>query len=222
MNNESNRAMLAGFAGIAATLLVGSGEFLMHFSSTGYVNENPYAYLLGVSRSRVIAGHFLIAISGPLYFLGYWHVYQALKPAQGLLPLVFFFAGTYGFGTALVWIGSRALIVLIAQAQAEAIGPDAGLLAGIVADYEFLYENVLQIIRVTTLMASGLFVFLVLRRETRYPRWMALANPFLTLALVFVSYVAVPAIGVFLLPTAMNVAHFVFFSSSLIALSRRS
>ena len=69
MDGERTKLMLAGFAGIAATLLVGSGEFLLHFSSSGYTNADPYAFLLGVSRSRIVAGHFLVVLAGPLYFL---------------------------------------------------------------------------------------------------------------------------------------------------------
>ena len=221
MSTNRETILRAGLAGIAATLLVGSGEFLMHFSSAGYSNEDPYAFLLGISRARIVAGHFLVALGGPLYFVGYWHIYQALRPAGRLLPLVFFLVGSYGFAVATVWIGSRAFLVLLAQAHAEGSGASVGALEALLADYEFLYESLLQVIRVTTLVSSGLFVYLVLRKETSYPRWMAFANPFLVLVLVFVSYAVLPTVGVFLLPTAMNVAHLVFFAASLVALSRR-
>lgn len=41
-------------------------------------------------------------------------------------------------------------------------------------------------------------------------------------ARAFVSYLAIPAIGVYLLPSAMNVAHFAFFSLSCLVLARTS
>jgi len=222
MEAQRTTLMLAGVAGIVATLMVGTGEFMLHFSSTGYVNADPYAFLHEANRARIVAGHFLAVLGGPLYFLGYWRLYQGLKPAKGLMPLGFFLTGAYGFAIGTTWIGSRALIVLLAPAQVGAAGTSALMLDALVADYDFLYENLLQVIRVTTLIASGLFVYLVLRRRTLYPRWVALANPFLVLVAVFVSYFLVPAVGIYLLPTAMNVAHFVFFSAALIGMSQQS
>jgi len=51
---------------------------------------------------------------------------------------------------------------------------------------------------------------------------MAFFAPILPLAVVFLSYVFIPALGRFLVPTAMNVAHLALFTASLYAVSGNS
>ncbi|PKP76138.1 MAG: hypothetical protein CVT81_16425 [Alphaproteobacteria bacterium HGW-Alphaproteobacteria-3] len=116
-----------------------------------------------------------------------------------------------------VWLGSRVYLGLIVQAQAG--GLDATALLAQAAAHN---EPLIQVVRVVIGLASLLFVGAVLSRRTLYPRWMAAFSPIALLAAVFVSYAIIPAIGVYLLPTAMNIAHFTFFMLSLLVLARRA
>jgi hypothetical protein len=74
------------------------------------------------------------------------------------------------------------------------------------------------VLRVLILVISAVLVFTILRRPTLYPRWMAWFNPFGLLVVVFLLFLYVPAVGNYLMPTAMNVAHAVMFGASLWAL----
>lgn len=91
---------------------------------------------------------------------------------------------------------------------------------GIVASYEKHVEVWVQVLRVLVLAISVCFVWAILRGGTLYPKWMALFNPITLLLLVFFLFFCVPAVGKYLAPTAMNVAHLMLFSASLIALKK--
>ncbi|PKM15074.1 MAG: hypothetical protein CVV12_10275 [Gammaproteobacteria bacterium HGW-Gammaproteobacteria-2] len=226
MNRIDNAAMdgsarrlllLTGVLGALGALLVGIGEFMMQFSPTGGYEAADYGYFAQVPAWRLSFGHFLGALAAPLYLAGYLHVYLAMRPAPSWLRNTVLLLGIYGFVIGDVWLGSRVYLGLIVQAQAG--GLDATALLAQAAAHN---EPLIQVVRVVIGLASLLFVGAVLSRRTLYPRWMAAFSPIALLAAVFVSYAIIPAIGVYLLPTAMNIAHFTFFMLSLLVLARRA
>ena len=207
-----------GFIGLLASLIVGTGEFLVHYSSGGYSSEVSFGFFNFVPESRLAVGHYLIILGLPLYLIGYIHIFLALQTGSRKLATAVFVLGVFAFMIGGVWVGSRGFlgsVVHTLQGQENKILYDE-----IVGNYNFYMENLVQILRVLVLLLSGTFVFAILKYKTLYPKWMAAFNPFLILAIVFLLFLFVPAIGNFLIPTAMNVAHFVLFSVSLFALSR--
>jgi len=210
--------LLAGVLATLGVFLVGVGEFMLHYSASGYAGAAEFRFLLHVPGWRLTAGHFLGVLCAPLYFLGYWHVHLALRPTSRPARLLLLGAAIYTFTIATVWLGSRAGLARLVQAQAEGAAP--GQFAALVDAYDLYSESLIQIVRLGVLAISGLFVALVLRGRTSYPRWIAAANPILLLALVFAAYFAVPAIGGYLVPSAMNVAHVLFFGLSSAAWAR--
>lgn len=214
----TRRLLLAtGALGALGALLVGIGEFAMQFSPAGGYEAADYGYFANVPPWRLSWGHFLGVLAAPLYLAGYLHVFLAMRPAPAWLRVTVLLLGIYGFMIGDVWLGSRVYLGLIVQAQAA--GLDATALLAQAAAHN---EPLIQVVRVAIGVASLLFVGAVLSRRTLYPRWMAAFSPIALLAAVFVSYLAIPAIGVYLLPSAMNVAHFAFFSLSCLVLARTS
>jgi len=210
-----NNILLTGLAGLLAAILVGTGEFLLHYSAKGYGNQNPYKFMLNLSRQRLTLGHFIAVSSTPLYLAGYWHIYKMLKPAGGNLPAIVGLIGVYGMTMGSIWIGSRSLIASIVQLQAKGGGENELALSTLVTDYKLYSESLLQVIRVTIVLVSLGFIYLVYGGDTNYPRWMMVLNPFFLLAAVFLTYKIVPAIGKYIVPIAMNVSYGIFFIVSL-------
>lgn len=77
-------------------------------------------------------------------------------------------------------------------------------------------EPLVNILRVAMVAVSVIWVVLILRGRTALPKWMAVFNPLTVLALIFGLYFAAPAIGVYILPVAMNVTHVVVFGLALL------
>lgn len=199
---------ITGLIGLCAAILVGSGEFLLHFDPLARF-AGDYAFMSDISEQRLTQGHFLAAVGIPLYFVGLWHIYQMTKEARQKIAFAAFVIAAYGFVMGAIWMGSRASIGSL-QHYPE-------LLSGtsLVALYELRYETLLQVIRITTLMLSVIYVYLVLRGGARYPKWMAALNPFVLIVASFLIYLAAPAIGKYMMPIALNIAFGVFFVFSL-------
>jgi hypothetical protein len=145
----------------------------------------------------------------PFYFMGCWHIYQMLRPANNRLAFIAFLIAGFGFMMGAVWLGSRASIASLQHY------PELMAQTNLVSLYETRYETLLQVVRSTTLILSAIYVYLVLKGETRYPKWMAALNPFVLILAIFLVYAMAPAIGKYLMPIALNVAFAIFFSCSL-------
>jgi hypothetical protein len=81
--------------------------------------------------------------------------------------------------------------------------------------YQLRSETLLQVIRVATLLISGIYIYMVLTGNSRYPKWMAATSPIVLLLLNFVVYLIAPSIGKFVMPIALNVGFSLFFLLSL-------
>lgn len=198
-------AILSGWLGILATLLVGTGEFFVHYSSIGYDGAENFSWLINIPRTRVSIGHTLMVLGMPLYIFGYYHLYLCLQSSQRVLARILLILGVFAFVIGGVWAGSRAMLVEIVKSENQEL----------IVFYKWHYEVLVQILRVLVFLVSIVWVYLILTGNTIYPKWMALVNPILLLAMIFIIYFITPAIGSYLVPTAMNITHIVLFSLSL-------
>lgn len=199
---------MTGLIGLCGAVLVGGGEFLLHFDPLARFGEG-YAFMADIPDQRLTLGHFLAAVGIPLYFVGLWHIYQMTKEGSQKIAFAAFAIGAYGFVMGAIWIGSRASIGSLQHHPELLAGTD------LVALYDLRYETLLQVIRITTLILSAIYVYLVLRGGTRYPKWMAAVNPFALIIASFLIYLVVPAVGKYMMPIALNIAFGVFFACSL-------
>lgn len=208
---NTNYLILSGIIGLIAAIVVGAGEFLLHFDALNrFGSEQEYEFMLGISNTRFTAGHFLGVLGVPFYIIGCWHIYLMLKPANKLLAFIGFLLASYGLVMGGVWMGSRASIGSLMQLT------DAGAqVQQLIELYKVRYENLLTITRITTLLLSVIIVWLALTGKSHYPRWMAALNPIFLIVLSFVVYAVVPALGIYIMPIALNVAFFIFFAASI-------
>ena len=93
--------------------------------------------------------------------------------------------------------------------------PETPEILHLVELYEFRYETLLNVTRVTTLIVSVIFIWLSITGRSNYPRWMALFSPILLIIMSFVVWILFPLVGNHIMPIALNVAFFIFFSLSL-------
>lgn len=206
MNNGA-AIVTTGLIGLLAAMLTGTGEFLLHFDDLArFGPENQF--LLGIPEQRTTLGHFFGVLGAPLYLVGCWHIRLMLKPANSTWSLVAFITAAYGFVVGAVWIGSRASISALVNS------PESPELLALMGLYDLRYETLLWVTRITVLLLSAIFVWLTLTGRSHYPKWMALLNPILLLVASFIVFVVAPDIGKYLMPIALNVAFFIFFSLS--------
>ncbi|WP_158770483.1 DUF6796 family protein [Paraglaciecola sp. L1A13] len=208
---RNNVIVLTGLIGLLAAVLVGAGEFLLHFDPLARYSEVHYDFMLATSDLQQTIGHFLGALGAPLYIVGCWHIYLMLKPANQKLAFFGFLIGAYGFMLGADWISSRASIGALIHAKTQ--GMDVDHLINL---YQIRYESLLTVVRITTLLSSVIFIYLAATGRSHYQKWHAFFSPIVLLLLSFVVYLINPSIGKYLMPIALNVGFGLFFILSLI------
>jgi hypothetical protein len=209
--NQQQVIVLTGIIGAIAAIVVGVGEFMLHFDPLARFSADGYEFMLGGSEQRQTLGHFLGVLGAPLYVVGCWHIYLMLKPANQKLAFVGFLASAYGFMIGADWISSRASIGALVHYQES-----GGTIEGLVLLYQLRYESLLTVIRITTVVISIIFIYLALTGRSHYRKWQAVFNPIVLLVMNFVVYAISPEIGKYLMPIALNVAFGLFFLMSVV------
>lgn len=207
---SKNTLLLTGAIGLAAAILVGIGEFLLHFDALARYTDT-FAFFEGVTRERATVGHFFGVLGAPLYVIGAYHIYLMLRPANELAARIAGLVMAYGCIVGAVWIGSRSSAVELVA---------GGAIPEQLELYELRYENLLTVVRLAVLVLSVIFIWLCVSGRSLYPRTMAILNPIVLIIVSFLIFFAVPTIGKYLMPIALNVAYFVMFSVSLVIASK--
>ena len=207
--------LLTGFAGLLAAILVGAGEFMLQFNLQGGYEAADYAYFGRIPVERLTNGHFLAVLAAPLYVAGYWHLFKMLEPANPKLSCLVFLLGSYSFIIGTAWISQRIFLGL----TVHEINAGADL-AGLLSAFAERNEPFVNVLRVAMLAVSAIWIMLIISGKTHYPEWMAIFSPIVILASIFILYFVVPAIGLYVLPIAMNITHAIVFALSLFFASR--
>ncbi len=209
--HQRNLLIWTGIAAIVGAVVVGIGEFTFQFSPKGGYEGTDYLYFLDVSTTRLTWGHFIGVLAAPLYLVGYWHVAQMLRPAGQWISRAVFGLGVYAFVIGDVWLGGRVNLALTVQAREIAAETAQPVISNLLAEIAAHNEPLINIVRVLVLVISVLMIYSIVSGRSPYPRWMVAFTPITILILIFLLYAVAPAIGVYVLPAAMNISHAVFF-----------
>ena len=205
-----NQIKLTGLLGLLGAILCGTGEFLLHFDECRLgLGETGFDFMINTSEARLNAGHFFAVFGVPLYFVGVWHIAEMIKPAGQKMSKALFLIGAFGFLYGAMWMSSRSSIGSLVH-HADLI-KDTNL----IELYSLRCESLLNIIRITTLVISIIYIKQVLTGLTRYPKWMAATSPIVLLVMNFVVLVIAPEVGRYVAPIALNVGFTLFFLLSL-------
>ena len=206
-----------GYLGLLGAVLVGIGEFYLHYSPHILDNVTNYEFFKFVSLKNLTVGHFLAVIGLPFYFAGYIHIYRMLKSGNETLARIVLTLGFVSFAVGGIWIGSRASIGNIVHLK-ETI--KATTYQTLIDHYTNHMEILVKALRIVIAVLSMVFVIAILKGGTYYKKWMAIYSPIGILILLVVLGELIPSIGKYLLPILMNVTHFILFSLSLYQLNK--
>lgn len=174
--NELKLLRWTGIAGIIGACLLFIGDMFLFgswLSGREALAEN-WRLMARFSPMRLMLGGLLGPFSSIFYVLGCWHFYLALKSAGKRLSFLVFF----NFATGIIIGGAF-----------QAASPFLGFLFQVEnllrqAYFDILNTSIRQYLDLLFMLAqifgvigSLLFIFLVLFRTTRYPRWMIMFTP---------------------------------------------
>ena len=195
--------------GLIASVIVGIGEYMLHFLPGG--PEGEISMLEKVPLERAGIGHFLVVFGAPLYFAGYYGLKKFFHSTSPLLSQLLFVGGMLSFSVGGVWVSSRYFAAEVLQ---RSLGtPDH---AFYLQSYEEHYQVLVWALRFLVAAVSVIYIWLVMINKKRVPKWYAIFNPIVLLAIIISSLFWLKPLGVHIAPIAMNVTHFIFFLMILI------
>lgn len=215
LKSTTKKLYIFGILGLVATIGVGVGEFLLHYSPNGigYDGDN-FEFFKQIKLHKLTLGHFIAISFTPFYIAGYYHLYLIFKKNNPTIAMAIFTLGIISFMMGGMWISSRAQLGYLIHKIA--VFPNDLALQSLLQTYKDHAEILVKSLRIWMVAISILFVIPILKGNTIYPKWMALLNPLFMLLVILGIYKIAPTIGYFIGPIAMNVVHFIIFSSSLL------
>ncbi|MFQ5351270.1 MAG: DUF6796 family protein, partial [Thermoanaerobaculia bacterium] len=207
-----------GLLAICAATLLSLADMLLLYSPDGGYGFSSYQPLAEVPRWRLLLGHYLGILLLPAYIPGYWLVLHGLRDAGPWRSWPVFLLGSYTAAIGGAFHGLLALLALIVQ-HGDADPAASGQLLGLARAFA---DPLHGLVNGLFVLASLWFAVAVLSGRSRFPRWLAAANPLL-LGLLFVApYFLAPTFLPALLaaPASFNLAHLVFFCLVTAALRR--
>jgi len=218
---ERKQLYLTGLIGLLAAIMVGVGEFLLHFDPQARFASGGYDFMLAPGIDQQTLGHFIGTLAAPFYLFGAWHIYLMLKPANQKLAFIAFLVTSYGFIIGGDWISSRSGIGAITQlTDSGGFASSKDSVQTLIDLYILRNENLLTVIRITTLILSLIIAYLAWGGRSHYSKIVSLLNPLVLLLLNFVVFVVMPDVGKYMMPIALNVGFGLFFILSLCHVAR--
>ncbi len=201
------------FLGLLASIIVGFGEYFLHFLPEGPGGE--IEMLFKVPLERASKGHFLVIIGAPLYFAGYYGLMLFFQSTHKSLAYLLLILGVLSFFVGGIWVASRYFAAEVFQRSANT------------DDFQFYlnsylehYQILVWALRVFVAGISIVYITLVLKNKIGMPKWLALFNPIVLLIIIISSLAWFKSLGVHITPIAMNVTHFIFFGIVLLQLKK--
>lgn len=228
MNKETSRTDIVlvlsvlGIIGVLITIvsdliLLGRPINAISFFKLGMGTEN----MANVAQWRITLGSILGVVVLPLQIAGLITVYQGLKTAGKVLPLVAVITDIHALIMGVAFHISYAFIGSGWKLYYE-MGSGNQIASQLVKQFAFYWKLLIIIMAAEILFASIVYVFLILKGNTLYPRWMAILNPVCVLLFLFpIIYIAPAPVGGFIAPTYMNLSTMVFFIFSTVVIYKK-
>jgi hypothetical protein len=166
---------LAGITGVAAGLLMFSGDMLFygHWGSGAKFHEGMIATVRQASDLRLFVGGLIGPVAACLFIVGFWHVFLNVEPKAPTSARVVFlcFAALMVAGSAVhaLWTPYG-----LALKYCSGEGSPCSELLGATRSY---WNAAYDLSAVPGYLGALLLFILVLLGRTRYPRWTVIANP---------------------------------------------
>lgn len=214
--SSSGLILATGVVGALGAFLMAVGDvILLGRPISGpafFATEMGRGNMVYLPQWRLALGSTLGVVVVPLQIVGFWQVLEALKPAGRWRswPVFLIMAHMLIVGGA---VHSTFMFVGTGLKAHHSLVEASGTGLPEMLAYFFSYQTVLYLIAgVELIVASSWFVVAVLSGKTAYPRWMAVLNPFILVALTTLLGMAMPApVGGYLAPTQFNSGILLFF-----------
>ena len=171
---------------------------------------------------RLPVGSLIGAMAIPVAIVGLWHIVYALRPAGNRAAWTPFLILAHMLIVGAAFHGGYMLVGPLLKMQHSMVQAGETGFPQLVQQIS-LYHDVLGVVSAVELVVGGIwFAVVVARKQTRYPRWMAITNPAICGGFPYLIGMLLPApIGGFVAVTGFNFGALSFIALSTWALTRR-
>lgn len=209
---KAGTVRILGMVGIIGVLLtIVSDLVLLGRPDTGYsFFKLGTASMTVIENWRITAGTFAGVVMLPFQIAGLISLYQGLKPSGRFLPAAVLLMDAHALIMGVAFHTSYAFIA--GGWKLFAAGPGNVDALGLVTDFDFYWKLFVVIMFSELAVGSIIFIVLVLKGKTLYPRWMAAFNPLFVTAFMLLMIPVIPSpVGGFVGPAVLNLSTLIFF-----------
>lgn len=160
---------------------------------------------------RITLGTFIGVFALPFQLLGLFPLYYAIKPAGRFLPFITVIGNAHAllmgvaFHMSYAYIGSGWTLYHQNDISKE-------ITTKMIDSFSFYWLILLVIMSLEILLSSLIYIFIVIKGKTLFPKWMAIFSPIGIILITFPILLAIPnPIGGYIAPACLNIATFIFF-----------
>jgi hypothetical protein len=211
---------LAGWCGLAGALLFFTGDMLFygHFGAGATFASGAMTTVQQSSIERIFAGGLVGPMAACLCIVGFWHVYQIVRPEAKhlgrLMFAAFFVMIVIGSAVHALWV-AKGIGMKYCSAPHSDCAP--------VLELATQYWDLLYVMSATPgYVGTALLAYLVISAKTFYPRWAILFNPAVFLLSLSLGASRMPSpLGAILVGGTTNLSVATFFALSLVLTRRK-
>jgi|LSQX01.1.fsa_nt_gb hypothetical protein len=180
--------------------------------------ESGYSFLLlptecmaWIPGWRITIGTFLGVFMLPFQIAGLVPLYFGLKPSGRTVPVLAGIVGAHGL---IMGVAFHTTYAFLAGGWKllYSVGHDDSGVSVLMRDFEFFWKLLIVIMVVELTLLSVIYIVSVLKGNSLYPKWMAIFNPLLIMAVIILVLLAIPApVGGYAAPTMLNLSTLTFF-----------
>ncbi len=160
---------------------------------------------------RITLGTFIGVFALPFQLLGLLPLYFALKPAGRILPIITVIGNAHAL---LIGVAFHMSYAYIGRGWALYHQNDISkeISSKMMDSFSFYWLTLLVIMSLEILLSSLVYIILVIKRKTLFPKWMAIFSQIVIILITFTVLLAFPyPIGGYIAPASINVATLIFF-----------
>jgi hypothetical protein len=212
----SKKIVAFGMVGIIAVLITMISDLILLGRPDSGLSFflYPTESMVGIPDWRITVGTFLGVIMLPFQIFGIVPACLGLKPCGKAVQITAGIAGGHGLIMGAAFHTTYAFMADGWKLYHSA-GSEAFMVTSLIRNFEYYWKLILVIMTFDLMLFSVIYVFYVLSGKSAYPRWMAVFNPAVIMAVIFPIMLLIPApVGGFAAPVVLNLSTLVFFSVS--------
>jgi len=220
---KAGTVRLLGLIGIIGVLFtIASDLVLLGRPDTGYsFFRLGTSGMTGIESWRITAGTFVGVFMLPFQIAGLISLYYGLRPSGRIMPLIVLLTDAHALVMGVAFHASYAFIAG-GWKLFDAAGEGNMDVSRLISDFDFYWKLIIVIMFTELIASSVLFVLLVLKGRTLYPKWMAISNPLCLTALLSLVIPVIPSpVGGFVGPAVLNLSTLIFFVMSTLLIYKK-